>query len=218
MHVTVHGVNSDRGWVPVPSGLRPSTAVRNGICFTSFADTYCSLGCRFAESATGGAHLCPSGAVRDGVCFTSFAHTYLSLGFRLAAFPYGEGGSPQGLTDEVTPTGRARLRPPYLPCLFPISSRSCCISYEHGGAAALFVCSTAVSLRQTVFPEQAHAKDILTARGLIFSFFGSPASSGSAGAIAGWRKTVPPHTSARPLSAPSTRRPVPPRQAYCRPP
>ena len=46
--------------------LHPSGAVRNGICRTSFADTYCSLGCRFAESATGGAHLCPSGAVRDG--------------------------------------------------------------------------------------------------------------------------------------------------------
>ena len=39
--------------------LHPSGAVRDGVCFTSFAHTYLSLGCRFAESATGGAHLCP---------------------------------------------------------------------------------------------------------------------------------------------------------------
>ena len=41
------------------SALRPSGAVHNGICCTSFADTYCSLGCRFAVSRTAGAHLCP---------------------------------------------------------------------------------------------------------------------------------------------------------------
>ena len=55
-------------------------------------------------------HLCPSGAVQDGMHCTSLVRAYPSLGFRLAAFPYGEGG-PLAV-DEVTPTGRARLRPP----------------------------------------------------------------------------------------------------------
>ena len=72
------------GLEPMVSGLHPSTAVRNGICRTSFADTYCSLGCRFAESAACGAHLCPSTAVQDGMHCTSFVRAYPSPGFRFA--------------------------------------------------------------------------------------------------------------------------------------
>ncbi len=79
----------------LPSSLRPSTAVRNGICRTSVADTYCSLGCRFAVSRTAGAHLCPSGAVQYGMHCSSFVRAYPSLDFRFA----------------VPATGGAHLRP-----------------------------------------------------------------------------------------------------------
>ena len=82
--------------------LRPSCAVRDGVCFTSFAYTYLSLGFRFifafGECPTGApftSALRPSGAVQDGMHRTSFVRAYPSLGFRLAA----------------SPTGRARLRP-----------------------------------------------------------------------------------------------------------
>ena len=107
------------GLEPMVSGLHPSTAVRNGICRSSFADTYCSLGCRFAESATGGAHLCPSGAVQDGTFCALLESTYPSPGFRFAAFPYGEGAEHSEADEVNAPPGH------HSPLPFGRSSRWC---------------------------------------------------------------------------------------------
>ena len=82
-----------------PSGLRPSTAVRDGCRFASLTPSYLSLGFRFAASRTAGAHLCPSGAVQDGCHFTSFIPACPSPGFRLAAFPYGAQSLPLPVAD-----------------------------------------------------------------------------------------------------------------------
>ena len=66
----------------------------------------------------------PSTAVQDGTFCALLESTYPSPGFRFAAFPYGEGAEHSG-ADEVTPTGRARLRPPS----FGRSSRWCLLHF-----------------------------------------------------------------------------------------
>ena len=91
------------GRSPLPSGLRPSTAVLDGTFCALLESTYPSPGFRFifafGECPTGApftSALRPSGAVQDGMHCTSFVRAYPSPGCRFAAFPYGEGGSPQG--------------------------------------------------------------------------------------------------------------------------